>query len=245
MNYFRYFPVTAYAFGDESLPDIFRDLSVYVSILDEIKDNVSFYNDYYIQEFERPDQISYRLYGTVDYYWTLWLMNDKLRERGWPLTNRDINEKILKDYPHDVITTQSYILETFKVGQTITGISSGATGTIHHRHVNLGQLVIKDVTGTFLQGESVISTNGDGEIETISVYEYAKEYNSAHHYENGDGEYVDTISENGTFANGALYTKVTYTDYLFNLNEELKQIKVIKPENIIEITNAYREALRS
>lgn len=245
MNYFKHFPVTAYAFGNESLPDIFRDLSVYVSVIDEIKDNISFYNDYRIQEFERPDQVSYKLYGTTDYYWTFWMMNDKLRERGWPLTNRDINEKLLKDYKYDTLVTTSYILESFKIHQTITGQQSGATATIHHRHVNLGQLVLTDVVGTFIKGENVVSVNDNGETEVITVYEFTKEYNSAHHYENGDGEWVDMVTDTGTFADGVIYTKVTYTDHLFNLNEELKQIKVIKPENIVEITNAYKEALRT
>ena len=243
MNYFKNFPVTAYAFGEETLPDIFRDITIYVSIIDDIKDNVAFYNDYHIQEFERPDQVSNNLYGTVDYYWTFWLMNDKLRARGWPLTNRDINARLLKDYPLDTLTTKSYILESFKIGQTVTGQTSGATGTIEHRHVNLGQLVLKNASGTFTSGENVVSTNADGELETIVAFEYAKEYNSAHHYKNGN-EYQDVVTSSGTFDPGS-YTKVTYTDYLFDQNDELRQIKVIKPENIIEITNAYREALRS
>lgn len=243
MNYFKNFPVTAYVFGNESLPDIFRDISVYVSIIDEIKDNVSFYNDYYIQEFERADQISYKLYGTVDYYWTFWLMNDKLRERGWPLTNRDINEKLLKDYPDNVLTTKSYILENFKINQTVTGQTSGATGTIIKRYVNLGQLVLKDTIGSFQSGENIVSINDAGETENIIAYQYTKEYNAAHHYKNGN-EYVDVITSTGTF-NPGTYTKVTYTDYLFDQNDELRQIKVIKPENITEIVNSYKEALRT
>ena len=245
MNYFKYFPIAPYGFGDETLPDLFRDLSVYVSVIDEIKQNVSFYNTYYIQEFERPDQVSFKLYNTTNYYWTFWLMNDNLRERGWPLTNRDLNEKILKDYVHDTLVTQSYLLDKMKMDQTVTGQSSGATGTIHHRHVDLGQLVLTNTTGTFIPGENVISTNSEGDIETISVLEYVKEYNAAHHYENADGEYVDTISSTGTFAAGVQDTKVTYLDRYFKMNDELKTINVIKPQNIIEIVSAYREALRT
>ena len=107
MNYFKYFPVTAYGFGNEALPDLFRNISVYVDVIDQIKQNVSFYNDYYIQEGERPDQISYKLYGTPNYYWTFWFMNDNIREKGWPLTNIQLIEKIAKDYAHKVITTRN------------------------------------------------------------------------------------------------------------------------------------------
>lgn len=245
MNYFKNFPITAYGFGNESLPDLFRDITVYVSVIDEIKENISFYNTYYIQEFERPDQVSYKLYGTTNYYWTFWLMNDNLRERGWPLSNRDLNEKILKDYPYDTLVTQSYILDKMKIGQTVTGQTSGATGTIHHRHVDLGQLVLTNTNGTFVQGENVISTNTNNVVEVIVVSEYVKEYNSAHHYENSAGEYVDTISASGTFSPGVLDTKITFTDRYFTMNDELKSINVIKPRNIIEIVNAYKEALRT
>ena len=245
MNYFKYFPITAYGFGSEALPDLFRDLSAYVSVVDEIKQNVSFYNKYYIQEFERPDQVSNKLYGTPNYHWTFWLMNDNLRERGWPLTNRDINEKILKDYPLDTLITESFLLDKMRVGQTVTGQSSGATGVINRRRLDLGQLILSEVNGEFIQGEPVVSINSSGTTETIIVYQYMKEYNAPHHYVDAEGSCLCALNISGSFSPSSEHTPLTHTDRYFAFNEELKTINVIKPENIIEIVNAYREALRT
>jgi len=242
MNYFKYFPLTAYGFGNETQPDVFRNITVYAEVIDEIRNNLAFYNDYHIQEFERPDQVSQKLYGTPNYHWTLWLMNDNIREQGWPLSNREINERILETYPHKVITTKTTLTDRFIVGQTLTGNSSGATGTIHHRHLDLGQLVVNNATGTFRAGEIISSTNADGDVETITVTSFEDEYNSAHHYEDANGNYVDI---DPTVGPGAQLTEVTYFDRYFQMNEDLKQIRVIKPNNIIEVVNAFREAIRS
>ena len=242
MNYFKYFPVTAYGFGNETLPDLFRNIAVYADIIDQIKENVSFYNDYYIQEFERPDQLSYKLYGTPNYHWTFWLMNDKIRERGWPLTNRALNKKIEKDYKNKVITTKTTLTDRFKLNQTAIGNASGATAVIDHRHLNLGQIVLRNTTGTFQVGETISSINSDNIVETIIVTSFENEYNSAHHYEDADGNYVDI---NPAVGPGALLTEITYADRYISLNDELKTIRVIKPQNITEVVNAYREALRN
>ena len=81
-KYFQNFPTVAYKFGDNEAPVLFNNLSAYVDIVDQIKDNVAFYNKYTIQAGDRPDTLSYKLYDTVDYYWTFFLMNDHLRISG-------------------------------------------------------------------------------------------------------------------------------------------------------------------
>lgn len=242
MNYFKYFPITAYGFGNETLPDLFRNIAIYVDVVDQIKQNSAFYSDYFIQEFERPDQVSYKLYGTTNYYWTFWLMNDKIKERGWPLTNRALDQKIKNTYKNKVITTRTALTDKFKINQSVTGNTSGASGIIDHRHLDLGQLVLRNTIGSFTANETVSSTNSNGDVETIIVSSFENEYNSAHHYENANKEYVDIDPAVGP---GSLLTEITYEDRFINFNEELKQIRVIKPQNITEIVNAYREALRS
>lgn len=246
MNYFKYFPQALYRFGDETNPDVFRNLTIYTEILDEIKDKGSFYINYYIQEFERPDQVSYKLYDTTNYHWTFFVMNDRLRERGWPLTNRELIQKAQDDYSKKTLTTNTKLTDRFKIGQTIQGSTSGATGTIHHRHINLGQLVLSNVSGTFVSGEVVTSTSNDT-IESIVVKSFEDEYNSAHHYEDASGNWQDLgLSESGGLQNpGALLTEVTYLDRLITFNDELKSIRVINPAYITTIIQRYREALRS
>jgi len=247
MNYFKHLPATLYLFGEETLPVTFRNISVYASILDEVKDNLSFYNDYHIQEFERPDQVSYKLYNTPNFHWTFYLLNDKLKDSGWPLSNREVMEKIYTDYSDKVITTRANISNKMKVGQTITGQTSGATATIDHRHINLGQLVLKNVSKDFVVNETIRSTNSDGVVESVVIKSFENEYNSAHHYEDVNGNWKDlTInSSTGNLEDPDItWTEVTNMDRLYNQNEEMKQIRVIKPSQIVDLVNAFKEAVR-
>lgn len=242
MAYFTDFPVTAYRFGNELNANIFPDLSTYVSILDLIKDSVSFYNSYYIQDGERPDQVAYKLYRDPNLHWTFYFMNDSIRERGWPLSNREILAQVDKDFTHNVLVTRTPLAGKFKVGQTIEGTNSSATATIKHRNLDLGQLTLDDVSGTFTNNETIESTNADGFLETIVSQSYSSEALAVHHYENDAGEWVDI---DPTVGPGALYTAITNTDRYIALNDELKQIRVIKPSAILDVVDAFKEALKA
>jgi hypothetical protein len=145
--FFTNYPRTLYQFGGEQSLTAIQNLSVYVDVIDQIKDNINFYETIEIQDGERPDTISQDLYGTVRYYWTLYLLNDNLRERGWPLTVQQIRAKAIEDYPNIVLTTRdgNILVEHFEVGDTITGQSSGATGTILRRNLELGQIFVKPI----------------------------------------------------------------------------------------------------
>lgn len=240
MSYFRYFPFVEYKFGDEDLPDAFHNLSVYSDIFDELKNNVSFYEDYFLEDGMRPDQLSYDLYGTPDLHWTFYLMNNKLREQGWPVSNVDLIDKATKDYSLTTLTTTTKLTDKFKVGQTLQGNLSGSTAKIQHRNLDLGQLVVDNVSGTFIAGETANSTNSSGAIEVITIVSSSLEYLSAHHYENASGETVDIDPEVGP---GASLTEITYLDRLLTQNEALKQIRVAKPSAMNSIVSSFREAI--
>lgn len=242
MAYFRDYPKTLYRFGDEKTTEQFQDLSSYIDIIDQVKDDASVYTKYYIMNNERPDQLSYKLYGSPDFHWTFFVMNDNIREQGWPLSNREILEFVQHELPGNTITTRTVLTDKFKVGQVVEGASSGATGTIDHRHLDLGQIVISNATGTFIAGENVNSTNVDGAIETISVSSYSSEYLSAHHYEDGDGVVTDIDPSVGP---GALLSEVSYLDRYIRINDSLKEIRVLKRGVLFQIAEAYSEALKS
>jgi hypothetical protein len=242
MPYFQDFPRALYRFGNEISYEQFQDLSSYVDIIDQIKDDASAYSKYYILDNERPDQLSYKLYGTPDYHWTFFMMNDNIREQGWPLSNRELLLFVQKELALNTITTKTVLTDKFKIGQTIEGVSSGATGTIDHRHLDLGQLVISNTNGTFTVGENVNSINAEGAIETISVSSYESEYLSAHHYEDANGVTVDIDPAVGP---GALLTEVTYLDRYVSINDSLKEIRVLKRNVLFQIAEAFTEALKS
>ena len=81
-NYFKNFEFTKYKFGDNTNQDTFNNITQYVSLIDQIKNNIAFINKYQILSGDRPDTVAHKLYGNMDYYWTFYLMNDHLRLSG-------------------------------------------------------------------------------------------------------------------------------------------------------------------
>lgn len=239
MSYFASYPSVAYRFGNETDLNVFQDISAYVEIIDTIKDNLDFYTLYTILDGERPDQLSQKIYGSTDYYWTFFLMNDNIREQGWPLTAQDLDNLIKKDLPNTVVTTRSNITTSFNIGQTITGLSSGATGRIVSRRLDFGQLVIEP-TGTFVSGELVLSTAGTTTQSTILSTGNILQYNSIHHWEDENGLWVDVDPAVGT---SSIYTPVTYYEKYVSDNDELRQIKILKPQAINSVYRSFNEAL--
>ena len=208
-NYFKYFPIIDYKFGNETDLAKFEDLSIYADVIDQVADAVTAYEEYYILPDERPDQVSEKLYGTPDYHWTFFLMNDNIREQRWPLSPNALFDTAVVKYPTTVLTTRTKLTDKFKVGQTITGATSSATGKIAVRNLDLGQLYLENVSGTFIAGENVNSTNSNNVVEVISLTSSELQYNAAHHYEDANGNTVDIDPEVGP---GAQLTEITWFD---------------------------------
>jgi hypothetical protein len=243
--FFTNYPRTLYQFGIEQSLTAIQNISVYVDIIDQIKDNINFYEFIEIRDGERPDTISQDLYGTVRYYWTLYLLNDNLRERGWPLTVQEIRTKAINDYPNIVLTTRDgdTLIEHFQVGDTITGQTSGATGVILKRNLELGQIFVRLSNGLSFRSNEIIRDNSNPEFpETVQLVSSISEYNAVHHYVDANGVWTDV---NPYSAPSVLLTPVTYLDRYQTANDELRKIKVIKRSAINQVAKAYQEALRT
>ena len=241
MTYFRYFPRVNYHFGNETTTEVFENISIYSDVVDQIRDATTAYEDYYILPEDRPDMVSYKLYGTPDHYWTFFLMNASLRDSGWPLNDRRLFEKAQRDYDKTVITTRSTLTDRFKIGHTMTGLSSGTTATVIHRELDLGQIWIEPSDDSFTVGETVSSTDPTDDVaRTIVVNSIATQYNAAHHYENASGAYADI---DPTVGPGVSLTEITWLNRLVSQNNDLKSIKVIRSSVIESVVESFREAV--
>lgn len=170
-QFFQNFPIINYNFGDEVTPSAFQNLSVYIDLISQITDNANFYQYYNIMDNERPDTLSYKLYNTIDHYWTFGLLNPKLLEQGWPLTNNQLYEYASKLYPHitlvmDITNNQelNIFLTKYLRGQTVymgTLADPDAKAVIIDKNTDLGQLIVAPVR----------------EVRNIDIVEAGKGYN--------------------------------------------------------------------
>tara|TARA_A100001388_G_scaffold227486_1_gene178858 strand:+ start:1430 stop:2173 length:744 start_codon:yes stop_codon:yes gene_type:complete len=246
MDFFKDFGDVAYSFGNNELASITPDISKYVDVIDQIKDDIAFLTYYNIREGDRPDQVSLQIYGTTLYYWTFYLLNDKIRQQGWPLTNTEFQRYIKKIFPNTVLNTRENISTKFKVGQTVTGNTSGASGKIIKRNFMLGQIVIEGEVNFTADGEIVSSVNSQGITETVNVTSSIDERLAASYYTDTSGVVdVGVDSATGNLLNpGVGVNEITNEQGYYAVNESLKQIKVIRPSLITTLIGSYKKALR-
>lgn len=343
MSYFTDFPITYYKFGDDEPEVLFQNISAYVDVVDQLADQTSFYDFQFILDGDRPDSLSYKLYGETQYYWTFYLLNPQLRLSGWPLTNQMLAERATESYPNWTITTTGDISgEKFVAGGRIRGGTSGTVGTIVETNLEMGQLVVDtrgfvtktferiklrldqdDETGQYfidltlhdrwrpnyrvsgingiwesdpnniVQPTNIVSRwdltqfpdnkvylqfertnpvpNSNGgtlwvtynyeyytndnfldnetaligtvwdDLKSIKLVGAVEQYNSVHHYNDTNGEYVD-INPFEQQVSGLI--PVTYYDRMIERNDELRKIKIIRPDAINQVTTEFRRALK-
>jgi hypothetical protein len=101
-NFFSKYPKINYdLISDGSsfeLTDITRSVVINAN---KIQDENALYTYYEIEDGERPDVVSHKLYDDVQYYWTFFIINDFLRDgymSSWPLSYRNFTKMIDREY---------------------------------------------------------------------------------------------------------------------------------------------------
>lgn len=213
MSFFQQFPKIQYDFADNGIDTRIVDLFRFVKADEKYFDDVSRYQYFQVRNGDRPDIVSNLLYGTPDYYWTFFLVNDHLKSglSGWPMMQEQLDDYLETEYSGTVIQTRPEVVTTnsgivteyknslaglFEINQTINGSESHASGRLASKDTQLSQLVIKDVVGIFKRGDFFQNPDPNGEYITASTgrksysvrsyitYPYAE---APHHYESADG----------------------------------------------------------
>ena len=137
MSFFKQFPRTAYIIDDTAIniPDIFRRVAA-----NSLIDNMTIMNLYDIQDAERPEHISYDVYGTTDYYWVILIANNIIDPyHDWPKSTTDLRQFAEQKYGaanlgkiHHYVSTAN---EKIRVDYDETKFNAGTIGSISNmRH---------------------------------------------------------------------------------------------------------------
>jgi hypothetical protein len=100
MSFFSQFPKIKYDINADGVKTDLTDMFRHVDVVDDLLDDVINYTWYEIIEGERPDIVSTRLYGTPDYYWTFFVINETLKQglNTWPKSYRQFELMLEQDY---------------------------------------------------------------------------------------------------------------------------------------------------
>lgn len=267
--YFKNFPFIKYSFGDNEPEVYFQKLSAAIDLFDSLKQDVSFITKQEILDFERPDTLSYRLYKTTDYYWTFFLMNDQLRESGWPLHVDREQEYIEDRYDGWSFITNDPFAGLLTAGQEILTTPVGQYATIDKADPTLGQIIFsptfeklndQNPDGPRLPVSKTGAGSPDGQFPSITGIQFTtgdvdyalsgafgigsttKEYLGVHHWENSAGEYVDV---DPLVQNTTGLTRITFKKHLQNKNQELREITVLRPGVINKVVGEFQKLIKS
>jgi len=239
MPYFKGFPQTSYVFGNEEYSVLFPNLTLYSDILDGILNAEGLYTRYYIKDGERPDNVSFKLYNTPDAAWSFYLLNDHLREQGWPLKETSLNTKIDESFPNKAVRTTGDIYEDFLPGTTVTGSSSNAVGKIVKRDVNTGQIFINTSDDFQSTGETLYCTE-DGVFKSITITSAYNEADAVFYYKDSSG---NQVSIDPGLSTPSSLTPITYRDYYTSQNNDLRSIKVLRKEMLAKVSAELKKVM--
>jgi len=279
MAFFKQFPKVEYDFNREGVINNMVDIYRSVRPLQNFVDDTAAYIYYEVRNGERPDIVSNKLYGNQNFYWTFFVVNEGLHDglQAWPMSQEDLFTYIEREYEGYAITTNPIITRDsdglivahenslagsvpgtttgkFQLGETITGGTSGATGTLVKKDLDLNQLIVQNVTGAFLGDPTVVPTNlteritgstsGDF-VDSYQAYKYAE---APHHwFLQGDKE--EKVVTNGAYITGGEETSdITFKSnraVVEEINDERSRIRVIAPSYIEQFADQFETLLNA
>ena len=100
MSFFSQFPKVKYDISANGIKTDLTDMFRHVDVKEGFIDDIGTYTWFEITEGERPDIVSNRLYGTPDYYWTFFAVNESLKKglNSWPKSYLQFEQMLEQDY---------------------------------------------------------------------------------------------------------------------------------------------------
>jgi len=132
--FFNQFPITNLNIGgqNKTVIDLFR----HVDVNDILSADIANYLKVQIADGERPDNLSQRLYGTPDYYWTFFIINGSMTNLSdWPNSTTQIENLFENEYDNIATLTFNPTLSSQIVKSDGTRSEDGTFSRMDFNHV--------------------------------------------------------------------------------------------------------------
>lgn len=92
--YFKTFPYTYYTLYDDlSNVKLVTNITTRIKINDDVKNNLSVYDEYDIRDEDTPEILADKFYNNPELHWVILLYNDIIDPRfGWPLSSNNLKK---------------------------------------------------------------------------------------------------------------------------------------------------------
>ena len=176
-------PNLLYNFGTSAVDPKFlvtKNIWRRASVLREYKASVAMFNEYIVQNGERPEDIALRLYKNPFYNWVLLVINDITNyHEQWPRSTQQLQEYCNSKYDNP-LATKDYITTEVKKGLDII--------------VPAGKVVPSTYQVVYYDGNAVVTANP---VVSRSFYQFEEQKNSEkERIQLVKPEYVEDFVEN-------------------------------------------------
>lgn len=236
--YFSQFPHIYYDLNKDGNPTKALHILKRVDFFQHVKDRATLYLTHHIKEGDTPELVSYKAYGSSFYHWIIIMINERLNPYfDWPMDYKNFNAYLATKYP----TSKSLIFtadgtDHYAVGETVTGGTSNATGTVTKWFPTLRQLVVTVASGTFASNETITGGTSNAVRTTIASGGTVNYVDAPHHY-------LDSNSKEVNISASPAPTAVTNREYEDNLNEANRSIKILSPQFVPQVVEECKKLL--
>ena len=228
--YFKSFPYTFYSLDDTNTVQLVTDITTRVALSDEVKENLSLYEEYDIRDGETPELVADKFYSNPELHWLVLHYNEIIDPRfDWPLDTNKLLRYVAGKYANtngihhyedangnytngNVFILSSNAFVNFNVDDAITNNTNIGTGYITVKNSS-SNVRITVTAGGFITGDQIIK------VSNTSV----------------KANVTSTVVLSGT--------PVTNYDYENTANESKRRIKILKPSYIDAVVNDFKKKL--
>jgi hypothetical protein len=216
-RFFNYFPKTLYTSNNLTAGvDTVTNIIARFGFESTLKNNSAAFYKYNIQESDTPEIIASKYYDNPERHWIVLLFNDIMDPQfDWPLQYQPFID---------------YVNTKYSANNYADTANTGVTGLAWSMNVNNVQAYYKIVTRTNFDDISIV--------EKLEV--------DANTYANvGASTTTYTLQDGLTITQKVTKETKTYYDYEQELNEEKREIKLIKPEFVPQIEKEFKKVIKS
>ena len=228
--YFKSFPYTFYSLDDASTVQVVTNITNRVALSDEIKNNLSLFEEYDIKDGETPELVADKFYNNSELHWLVLHYNEIIDPRfDWPLDANNLNRQVAGKYT-DVNATHhfedangnytngnAYILSSnaftnFSVNDVITNNTNNGVGYITQKNSS-SNVRITITTGGFKTGDQILKSSN--------------------------------ISNRANITSTVILSGTPVTNFTFEeeINESKRRIKILKASYVDAVVNDFKKKL--
>jgi hypothetical protein len=214
-KFFNYFPKTLYTnelnnLGIDSVTNIISRFS----FEENLKENISAFYEYDIQESDTPEIIAHKYYGDSEKHWVVLLFNDIMDPQyDWPLQYSSFIK---------------YIDNKYSANNYADTANTSVTGLSWSQNTNNIKSYFKIITQSSGDNDFVEKIQVDG-----NTYANIAASTSNYTLQNGSNLTITITKETQT-----------YYDFELEENENKRKIKLLKSEFIYEVEKEFKKASR-